>query len=149
MEQMKLFAVASTPDTEKQMDPQSNPIYQRKGMVQQLGLGTHCLPAVWRKRGPGGFDFVQPEFHAVLGKRFAMVVGRRSWPTLTSFQRLFANQLASRHCRSAMRARCSITHRLLSVIFRSSQTSLPVRPSTSRRLNTVATFSGSFPVQLR
>src|SRR6266576_6809628 len=54
-----------------------------------------------------------------------------------------ANQLVYRHRRNAIRARCSITHRLFSEMFNMVQISLLSTPFTSRKLNTAATFFGS------
>ncbi len=53
------------------------------------------------------------------------------------------NQLVSKQRRKAIRARCSITQRLLSEIFKRLQISLLSTPSTKRRLNTVAIFFGN------
>lgn len=53
------------------------------------------------------------------------------------------NQFVSRQRRKAIRARCSITHKLLSDMLSTRQISLLSTPSTSRRVKTVETFFGS------
>jgi hypothetical protein len=50
-----------------------------------------------------------------------------------------SNQLLSRHSRNAMRARCNMTHKLLSEMFSVRQISLPGMSSISRIINTSAT----------
>src|SRR5207249_1547510 len=60
-----------------------------------------------------------------------------------------SNQFISRHSRSAIRARCSITHKLLSVIDRITQISLLGTSSISRIVKTSRTFCGSFARQSR
>src|SRR5271170_3599961 len=55
----------------------------------------------------------------------------------------FPNQLVSRQRRKAIRARCSITHKLFSEMSNNAQISLLSTPSTSRILKTTATFLGN------
>src|SRR5205085_3324672 len=52
------------------------------------------------------------------------------------------NQLSSRQRRRCVRARCSITHRLFTLIFKSSQISSLSKPSTSRKVKALAILSG-------
>jgi hypothetical protein len=55
-----------------------------------------------------------------------------------------SNQLISKHSRSAMRARCSMTQRLLSVIPKMLQISLLGKSSISRNMKTSATRGDNF-----
>src|SRR5258706_4875358 len=59
------------------------------------------------------------------------------------FHVCFPSQCVSRQRLSAIRARCSIPHRLFSEMFSKLQISLLSTPSTSRIVKTVETFIGS------
>src|SRR5215510_3392838 len=65
------------------------------------------------------------------------------------FLPLFYRTNSSQDTRSAIRARCSITQRLLSLIERIVQTSLLGTPSISRMVKTALIFSGNFERQSR
>src|SRR5437899_3439301 len=114
------------------MEPHFNPFPQRQFVLQPLrrhpvDLGTTC--------GMPGDKIVQPLLDGL-----AELHGcSRSSPVS------FPNQFVSKQRRSAMRARCSITQRLLCEMFNSSQISLLSMSSTSRSRKTWATFFGSFP----
>src|SRR5262245_18932714 len=121
--------VAFAPDTDEMMKPhpEAEPP-RRRVLKRQRGQPRHLRTI--RRVVPGPHDPARldgfHEFHVCL-----------------------LNQFVSRQRRSAMRARCSMTHRLFSVMFSSAQISLLSTPSTSRMVKTVEMFFGSLFEQSR
>src|SRR5262245_43827848 len=121
--------VAFAPDADEMMEPhpetesqRSRLLKRQRGQPRQLGAVGRVVPNQHHPARPNGFH----EFHVSL-----------------------SNQFVSRQRRSAIRARCSITHRLFSVMFNSAQISLLSTPSTSRIVKTVEMFLGSLLEQSR
>src|SRR5262245_38749801 len=103
------------------MYPQANSLHHGELPIERVGLKPACLLA------SGGQQ--QEDFHSTT-------------PCLP-------NQFSSKQRRKAIRGRCSMTHRLFSVIFSMAQISLLSTSSSSRRLNTVLTFLGNLFEQSR
>src|SRR5690349_18006068 len=123
VEKLQMLQVAMAPYTDQKVQPHAQTHAQRQRTLQPF------------RRQPG---------HRRAIRRMLPDPGD---PTkLEGFQRLhwtcpsLPNQFVSRQLRSAIRARCNITHRLPSEMFSIAQISLLSTPSTSRRLKSVATF---------
>src|SRR5260221_12658296 len=126
VEKLQLLEITLAPDTNQEMQPHLESCAQGERPFQGLRRQPRHLRAIQRVvPHPCGPARLKPleEFHS------------------DSF--CFANQFVSRHRRNAMRARCNITHKLLSEMLSIAQISALSMPSTSRRLNTAAIFFGS------
>src|SRR5208283_1829965 len=132
MEKRQLLEIAIAPDADQEMQPHLYPQAKWQRLFQRLRREPGHVRAVGREtpnpRDAALFRWLE-DFHS--GRSF------------------FSNQFVSMQRRNAMRARCSITQRLLSEMFSRAQISLLSMPSTSRKVNTVPTFFGSLFEQSR
>lgn len=134
-EKTNLPAITPAPFAEPEMNAQASALDRRKRLVEGVRLQTDGFPAT----GQQGADSLGNPVH------LSRLVGA-GFKSLQIIYN-FPNQLVSRQRRNAIRARCSITHKLLSEMFNAAQISRLARPSISRSMNTAATFFGSLSEQ--
>lgn len=127
MKKLQLMSIALAPNADEMMQPYPAAHSQRERLFQS--------------------ERSQPGHFRAIGRMIPNPDDPAHLPCFDEIHVCFPNQFVSKQRRSAMRARCSITHRLFSEMFNSLQISSLSTPSTSRIVNTVAMLLGSLREQ--
>src|SRR5438874_9356054 len=129
----KLLFVALAPAANQKVQPLLDPHHQRHRLVHELREYPDHFPALRRVFANEFHQDRLPPIPPCESRRIA------DWRRVVWFLRHQAvppagvsNQFISRHSRSAIRARCNITQRSLSLMVRIAQASLLATPSISR-----------------
>src|SRR5262245_26242840 len=146
----KVFVVGRSPAANQIVNAFFDPHRQRHWLIQRFRQNADHLTAFRRVFADENDELCLPPIASGQNRRIAdrrrivRFFGHQAFPAAGR-----SNQFISKHSRNAIRARCNITQRLLSVIESSAQISLLGTSSISRIVKTSRTFCGSLARQSR